>query len=163
MATTSPYIAVAGPGLPEQPAEDLAFETGRLLAQAGAVLICGGLAASMESACRGAREGGGITVGILPGTSRAEANPHVDIAIPTGLGEARNALIVRSCDGLIAVGGGFGTLSEIGLALKLGKPVVGLNTWELSKEGRAVDGVLTAESPEDAVELVLGLVLDPAH
>lgn len=160
---TSPYIAVAGPGLSEQPAEDLAFQTGRLLARAGAVLVCGGLSASMEAACRGAKREGGTTVGILPGGSRSEANPYVDVAIPTGMGEARNTLIVRACDGLIAVGGGFGTLSEIGFALKLQKPVVGLGTWELSKGGRPVDGIITAESPEAAVELVLGLVLRTAQ
>ncbi len=102
----------------------------------------------MEAACRGAREAGGTTVGILPGSDRDEANEFVDVAIPTGLGEARNALVVRAADALIAVGGGHGTLSEIALALKAGKPVAGLGTWE-------IDGVVAASGPEAAVDAVL--------
>ena len=104
----------------------------------------------MEAACRGAKEGGGTTIGILPGTDRAAANRFVDFAIPTGLGEARNALVVRAADALIAVGGAYGTLSEIAFALKAGKPVAGLGTWD-------VDGVIVVETPRDAaVESVLG-------
>ena len=102
----------------------------------------------MEAACRGAKEAGATTVGILPGTDRAAANPYVDVAVPTGLGEARNALVVRAADALVAVGGGYGTLSEIALALKAGKRVVGLGTWD-------VEGVETAASPAEAVETVL--------
>lgn len=102
----------------------------------------------MEAACRGAKEAGGMTVGILPGTDRADANPYVDVAIPTGLGEARNALVVRAADAVIAIGIGYGTLSEIALALKAGKRVVGLGTWE-------VEGVEAADSPEAAVATVL--------
>jgi uncharacterized protein (TIGR00725 family) len=96
----------------------------------------------MEAACRGAKSAGGTTVGILPGLRRADANPWVDVAIPTGLGEARNALVVRAANALIAVGGEFGTLSEIALALKAGKPVVGIATWELAGDPvvRARDG-----------------------
>jgi len=110
----------------------------------------------MEAACRGAKEGGGTTLGILPGLDRAEANPYVDVAVPTGLGEARNALVVRAADALIAVGGEWGTLSEIALAKRAGKRVVGLGTWELSRAGRPVDGIVAASDPEEAVELVLG-------
>ncbi len=102
----------------------------------------------MEAACRGAKEAGGTTVGILPGGDRAGANPYVDVAIATGLGEARNALVVRAADALIAIGGGYGTLSEVALALKAGKRVVGLGTWD-------VEGVDVADSPETAVETVL--------
>jgi uncharacterized protein (TIGR00725 family) len=102
----------------------------------------------MEAACRGAKEAGGTTIGILPGIDRSAANPFVDIAIPTGLGEARNALVVRAADALIAVGGGYGTLSEIALALKAGKRVVGIGTWE-------IDGVEPADSAEAAVEAVV--------
>ncbi len=102
----------------------------------------------MEAACRGAKEAGATTVGILPGTDRAAANAFVDVALPTGLGEARNALVVRAADALVAVGGGHGTLSEIALALKAGKRVVGLGTWD-------IEGVETAGSPEAAVETVL--------
>jgi uncharacterized protein (TIGR00725 family) len=112
------------------------------------VLVCGGLGGVMEAACRGAREAGGTTVGLLPGTDRTEANEFVDVVIPTGLGEGRNALVVRAADALIAVGGGYGTLSEIALALKAGKRVAGLGTWEIE----SVDQV---DSPEAAVEAVL--------
>jgi uncharacterized protein (TIGR00725 family) len=110
--------------------------------------VCGGLGGVMEAACRGAKDAGGTTVGILPGTDREAANRFVDIAIPTGLGEARNALVVRAADALIAVGGGYGTLSEIALALKAGKRVVGLGSWE-------IEGVEPADGPEAAVEAVL--------
>jgi uncharacterized protein (TIGR00725 family) len=121
---------------------------GRLVAARGAVLVCGGLGGVMEAACRGAKEGGGTTVGILPGAERSAANEFVDVAIPTGLGEARNALVVRAADALIAVGGGYGTLSEIALALKAGKPVAGLGSW-------GIEGVRQADTPEAAVEAVL--------
>ena len=126
----------------------MAESVGRELASRGAVLVCGGLGGVMEAACTGAKEGGGTTIGILPGTDRAAANPFVDFAIPTGLGEARNALVVRAADALIAIGGGYGTLSEIAFALKAGKPVVGLGTWE-------IEGVEIVESPAAAVESVL--------
>ena len=102
----------------------------------------------MEAACRGAKSGGGTTVGILPGTDRGDANEFVDVAIPTGLGEARNALVVRAADSLIAVGGGYGTLSEIALALKAGKRVVGLGSWE-------IEGVERVDTPEAGVEAVM--------
>jgi uncharacterized protein (TIGR00725 family) len=102
----------------------------------------------MEAACRGAKEAGATTLGILPGLDRAEANPYVDVAVPTGMGEARNALVVRAADALIAVGGGYGTLSEVALALKTGKPVVGLGSFEL-------DGITQAGSPREAVDAAL--------
>ena len=121
---------------------------GRELGSRGVVVVTGGLGGVMEAACRGARESGGMTLGILPGTDRSAANPYVDIAIPTGLGEARNALVVRAADALIAIGGAYGTLSEIAFALKAGKRVVGLGTW-------AIDGVEAADSAEVAVETVL--------
>jgi uncharacterized protein (TIGR00725 family) len=121
---------------------------GRELGSRGVVLVCGGLGGVMEAACRGAKESGGRTVGILPGADRSAANPYVDVAIATGLGEARNALVVRAADALIAVGGGYGTLSEVALGLKAGKRVVGLGTWD-------VEGVVAADSPEAAVETVL--------
>jgi uncharacterized protein (TIGR00725 family) len=114
----------------------------------GVVLVCGGRGGVMEAACRGAKSSGGTTVGILPGLDRADANPYVDVVIATGLGEARNALVVNAADAVIAVGRGYGTLSEIGLALKGGKRVVGLGTWE-------VEGVEAVDSPEAAVEAVL--------
>ena len=149
------YIAVVGGGVPQADADELAAGVGGELARRGAVLVCGGLGGVMEAACRGAREAGGMTVGILPGTDRSEANRYVDVAIPTGMGEARNALVVRSADALVAIGGEFGTLSEIALALKAGKRVVGLGTWELAKGGRPVQAIVPAASPADAVERAL--------
>ena len=125
-----------------------AAEVGRLLAERGAVLVCGGRGGAMEAACRGAKEAGGLTVGILPGSYRSEANPFVDVVVPTGLGEARNALVVGAADVVIAVGGGYGTLSEVALALKAGKRVIGLGTWE-------IEGVTAVEGPESAVAAAL--------
>jgi uncharacterized protein (TIGR00725 family) len=127
----------------------LAEEVGRGIAEAGAVLVCGGLGGVMEAACRGAKSAGGMTVGILPGTERSEANQHVTVAIATGIGAARNLAIIRTADVLIAVGGSYGTLSEIGFALRMGKKVVGLRTWE-------IDGIVKADSPESALRLALG-------
>src|SRR5262249_57359939 len=111
----------------------------------------------MEAACRGAKSAGGTTVGILPGFDRAEANAWVDVAIPTGLGEARNALVVRAADALIAIGGEYGTLSEIALALKTGKPVVGLETWELSRRGEIATEIFRAASAPEAVGRAVAL------
>ncbi len=128
-----------------------AQEVGRGLAVAGAVVLTGGRGGVMAAASRGAAEAGGLTVGILPGADRAEANPHVQVAIATGLGELRNGILVRAVDALIAVGGAYGTLSEIALGLRAGKPVVGLGTW-------SIEGVVIAATPEAAVAAVLGAV-----
>lgn len=122
------------------------------------MLVCGGLGGVMAAACRGAREAGGTTVGILPGTDRSAANRWVEVAVPTGVGELRNGLVVRAADAVIAVAGGFGTLSEIALALKLGVPVVGLNTWELSLGGVADTSIIRATDPADAVTGALARV-----
>jgi uncharacterized protein (TIGR00725 family) len=140
----TPYVAVVGPG--DATAEQLeqARAVGAALANRGAVTVTGGLGGVMAAACRGAAEAGGATVGILPGDDRASANPWVGIAIATGLGELRNGLVVRAADALIAIGGAYGTLSEVALALKTGVPVVGLGTWEL-------DGITPAESADEAV------------
>ncbi len=145
-----PYVAVVGPG--EASAEELgaAERIGRGIAEAGAVLVCGGLGGVMAAACRGASEAGGITVGILPGHDRGAANEWVRVAVPTGLGELRNGLVVRSGDVVVAVGGSYGTLSEVSLALKTGVPVVGLDTWDL-------DGIHEVSSPEEALALAVGL------
>ena len=132
---------------------------GRGLARRGAVVVCGGLGGVMEAACRGAKAEGGTTVGILPGLDRATANPFVDVALPTGLGEARNALVVRAADALVAVAGEFGTLSEIALALRLGTPVVGVRTWELAREGRPVDAIVRVDDPDAAASRALELAL----
>jgi hypothetical protein len=147
-------IAVIGTGEPDPLLEELAHEVGRLLAEAGCTLVCGGLGGVMLAACRGARSASGRTVGILPGRSRADANPYVDVAIATGMAEARNAVIAWTADAVVAVGGGFGTLSEIALTLRAGKRVVGLETWEVSQGGRD-PGILRASTPREAVRLVL--------
>lgn len=153
------YVGVIGAGQIDDTAlAAVARSVGRLVAQGGAVLVCGGLGGVMAEAAAGARDAGGTTVGILPGTSRRDANPHIDIVIPTGLGEARNALVARASDVLIALDGEFGTLSEIALGLKLGKPVVGIGTWELVKSGQPVDAIVPVETAEEAVTKAFALV-----
>jgi hypothetical protein len=146
-----PYIAVVGPG--EASAAELASaeEIGAGLAARGAVVVTGGLGGVMEAACRGARSRHGHTLGILPGDDREAANGWVEIAVATGMGELRNGLVVRASDALVAVGGGHGTLSEVALALKLGRPVIGLGTW-------AVHGVDEVTTPNEAVERVARLL-----
>ena len=146
------YIGVVGSGAPSPEVAAIADEVGSAIARAGAILVCGGLGGVMEAACRGAKSAGGTTVAILPGTSRRDANAYVDVAILTGMGEMRNALLVRASDVVVAVGGEFGTLSEIAFALKTGVPVVGIATWELSKEGLVRDVIERAESASQAVE-----------
>lgn len=154
-------MAVIGTGAPDASEAErvlgAAHAVGRALARRGAVLVCGGLGGVMEAACRGAREQGGLTLGILPGADRCAANPFVQVAVPTGIGEARNTLVVRAADSVIAVAGEFGTLSEIGFALAIGKPVVGLETWELSRAGKLREAIVAASSPEEAVDRALGL------
>ena len=153
---TPPYIAVIGPGEADAAAERDAEVAGRLLAEHAAVVVCGGLGGVMAAACRGARDAGGLTIGLLPGSDRAAANPWVSVAIATGLGELRNGLVVRAADGVLAVRGGFGTLSEIGFALKLGRPVVGVGTWD-------IDAVASMHDAEAASRRVLELVTGPAQ
>jgi hypothetical protein len=152
-----PYVAVIGPsaGTPAELA--LGEAVGRLIAEAGGVLVCGGMGGVMEAAAGGSSAAGGRSVGILPSDSRLDANPYVTVAVATGMGEARNAIVVRTADVVIAVHGEFGTLSEIALALKMGKPVVGLGTWELSKEGGPVDAIVRATDPQDAVSKAMAL------
>ena len=151
------YVSVSGSGDASPEVIALAEEVGARLAGANAVVVCGGLGGVMEAVCRGAKSAGGTTVGILPGTARSDANPFVDVAIPTGLGESRNALVARASDALIAIGGEFGTLSEIALALKIGTPVIGLGTWELGRRNEVADAIKTAATPAEAVDLVLRL------
>ena len=145
------WIAIAGPGEAAPWELQAAEEAGAAVAEAGCGLVCGGLGGVMEAACRGARSRGGLTVGLLPGLDRGEANGWVQVAVPTGLGEARNALVVRAADAIVAVGGAWGTLSEIALGLKTGRPVVGLGTWELAQGGEAVEGISAMNSPSEAV------------
>ncbi|HEX2088002.1 MAG TPA: TIGR00725 family protein [Solirubrobacteraceae bacterium] len=138
-------VAVVGPGDVES---EEAVEVGRLLGARGVVVVTGGLGGVMACASRGAFEAGGLVVGVLPGLDRDAANEWVSVAIPTGLGELRNGLVVRAADALVAVGGGYGTLSEIALALKAGKRVVGIGSWE-------IDGVEAVGDAAAAVERVL--------
>src|SRR5690242_4452077 len=151
------WIAIAGPGEAAPWELEAAEEAGAAVAEAGCGLVCGGLGGVMEAACRGARSRGGLTVGLLPGTDRDVANGWVVVALPTGLGEARNALVVRAADVVVAIGGGWGTLSEIALALKAGIPVVGVGTWEPSLAGGAVPGVVAVDDPRAAVAEALRL------
>lgn len=137
--------------------EALAEEVGRRIAAAECTLICGGLSGVMEAACRGARAAGGRTIGILPGAHRRESNPYVDVSIATGMGQMRNVIIVLTADALIAIGGGYGTLSEIGHALRSGKPVIGLRTWDASR-GTNRAAITVVETPEQAVREALRLV-----
>ena len=134
---------------------DQAEVLGRRLGEAGAVVVCGGGPGVMEAVCRGAQSAGGTTIGLLPGLDRAEGNPYLTVSIPTGLGQGRNLLLVRSSDAVIAVGGGFGTLSEIAIALRTGTPVIGLATWSLQLDSRQVDAFPVADTPDAAVRLAL--------
>lgn len=151
MGSKGPLIAVIGNGLEDEGHNRLAEEVGALLAEEGCVLVNGGLHGVMQASAKGAKSRGGLTIGILPGLDPSTANPYIDIPIPTGMGEMRNLLIVRSAAAAIAIGGGFGTLSEIALALKASKPVVGLGTWDVSPDIRK------ALDARDAVKLVLEL------
>ncbi len=144
-----------GPGTA---AEDLigdAEAVGRGVAEAGAVLVCGGLGGVMEAASRGAAEAGGTVIGILPTVSRSDANNYVSHTIATGIGEARNLAVVASGDAVIAVGGEWGTLSEIAHARKLGRPVVAMGSWTLSNRAGTDPGIIEVETPEDAVREAL--------
>jgi uncharacterized protein (TIGR00725 family) len=149
------YIAVVGSAEPGGDTDAAAEAVGRELARRGAVIVCGGRGGVMEAAARGARAEGGDVVGLLPGTDRSEGNPHLTIALATGMGELRNGLVVRAADAVIAIGGEFGTLSEIAFALRTSKPVIGLETWELAKAGKNVPAIERASDPHDAVERAL--------
>ena len=155
-------IGVFGAGNVTETEEEyqLAFKVGHLLARHGFVVLTGGLGGTMMAASRGAKEAGGITVGILPGTSKTSpANRYVDIAIYTGMGEARNVINVKSCKAAIAIGGEYGTLSEISLALKGGCPIILLHSWALtSHSGLKPPERLVAETAEQAVLMAAGAV-----
>ncbi len=148
MVSRARLISVIGAGHAEPKVLQHARQCGRLLARAGFGVVCGGLGGVMSAAAQGCAEEGGLTVGILPSSSHSDANPHIQVAIPTGLGQARNLVVVMAGLGALAISGGAGTLSEIGHALKMGRPVVGLGSWE-------IEGVTPARTPEEAVELLL--------
>ena len=139
------FIGVIGGSEASEELLRLAERVGSLIASEGCVLVCGGLGGVMEAAAKGAKSAGGLTVGVLPGGSRSDANPYIDIAIATNMGHARNAIIAHTCDALIAVGGRYGTLSEISFGLALGKRVVSLKSWDVDP------GIITAGTPEEAV------------
>ncbi len=155
MAPGPRYVAVVGGSQPSEAHARAAEEVGERLARAGAVVINGGGGGVMAAVSRGAARAGGMVVGILPGEDRADANQFVTVALTTGLGELRNGLIVRAADVVLAVGGAYGTLSEVALALATGVPVVGLESW-------GIEGVQAAASPAAAVARALELASPPA-
>ncbi len=148
-------IGVIGAGQVSAAGYAVAREVGRRIGEGGAVLVCGGLSGVMEAACRGCSEVGGETLGLLPGGDGAAANPYVTLAVPTNMGHARNVIIAHTAQVLIAVEGEYGTLSEIAVALKLGKPVVSLDSWP------GLDGVIEADSAKEAVAMALQLATVP--
>lgn len=155
------YITVIG-GEKDASEESLklAEEVGGLIAKASAVLVCGGRKGIMEAAAKGAKSEGGLTIGILPGNNREDANPYIDIPIVTDLGFARNKMVVANGDAVIAIGGKYGTLSEIAFAFVQGKPVIGLNTWELIRgDGKRDKNIIPVRTPQEAVETALKSIL----
>lgn len=152
MSSRRRLVAVCGESDPRTSLAELAFELGRGIAERDAVLICGGLTGVMEHAARGARAAGGLTIGLLPGDDPAEANQYVDLAIATGLGDARNAILARTADGVVALGGGLGTLSEIALAVRNRRPAIGIRTWRFDRDRRTEPKLPTAANPHDALE-----------
>jgi|TARA_B100000315_G_scaffold112737_2_gene103375 hypothetical protein len=154
------FIAVIGGAQTSERELRLAEEVGHELAKRGAVLVCGGLGGVMEAACRGAASEGGVTIGILPGESRSSANKYVQFPIVTGIGYARNIVVVKSAHAVIAVDGSYGTLSEIGHALQSGIPVIGLGTWALLRNENLDKSIILAQTPVEAVEKALELAKD---
>ena len=158
MTKKQPIIAVIGGGSCNQEEARLAEEVGRELAKRGATLVCGGLGGIMEAACKGVSAEGGITIGILPGDDRNSANPYVQIPIVTNMGHARNVAVVKSGQAVIAVGGNYGTLSEISHALQSGIPVIGLGTWTIARNGQEDKAIIRAKDPAEAVDKALKLI-----
>ena len=150
-AAKRPIIAVIGASKCSKKLRDQAAQVGKYIAEHDGVIVCGGMGGVMEGAARGAKEAGGMTIGILPTDDKGDANDFIDFAIPTGFGEARNIMVVRSADAVIAFPGKYGTLSEMAFALKAGKPVVSISAWKLGEEIRHVD------DPEEAARLAMEL------
>lgn len=146
------YISVIGASKCSKDIYKLAYEVGREVAKKKAILICGGLGGVMDASAKGAKEAGGITVGILPGDNRIGASKYLDISLPTGMSEARNVLVVKAANAVIAIGGEYGTLSEIAHALKMGTPVIGLKTWDIGKDEFDVSRIIRVDDPISAVE-----------
>lgn len=149
------YIGVIGAGQCSSEHYETAFTAGRLIAESGAVVVCGGLGGVMEAVSKGADMAGGTVIGILPGIDRKDANPHLTISIPTGSGDMRNALVVRSSDGILAIGGKYGTLSEISYSLIWHKPVACLNSWDLTEPDGARTPLRHFNEPATAIEWLM--------
>ncbi|MDD4051472.1 MAG: TIGR00725 family protein [candidate division Zixibacteria bacterium] len=145
-------IGVIGAGKCARKLKDEAYEVGKAIAEAGAILVCGGMKGVMEAAAQGAREAGGVTVGIIPGIDRSEANPYCDVVVASGMGNARNFIVVQTADVIVALHGKYGTISEMAIAIKLGKPVVSLVKWDVFPE------VLHVPEPAEAVKKALKLI-----
>jgi len=150
-------IAVIGNSSRDEEEAKQAETVGELLAQQGVTVICGGLSGVMEAVCRGSKSKGGLTIGVLPGEDSSTANPWIDIPIVTGVGYARNMAVVKSAQAVIAIGGGYGTLTEIAYALKRGIPIVGLNTWSLSRNGQEDNSITKVHSAAEAVDKAISL------
>lgn len=146
-----PVIAIIGAGKCSKKLYDMAAEIGRYVAENGGVVLCGGLGGIMEGAARGAKEAGGTTIGIIPSENKADANQFIDYVIPTGFGQARNVLVVRAADAIVALPGKFGTLSEMAFALVSGKPIISVQAWKLGEEIQQVEDPL--EAAKIAMEL----------
>ena len=156
--TKQKFIAVIG-GSQATPAElTTAEQVGREIARVGAILVCGGMGGVMEAACKGASHEGGLTIGILPDENRLHANEYVKIPIVTGVGYARNIAVVKSAHAVIAIGGSYGTLSEIGYALQSGLPVIGIETWVISRKGNEKSPIIVVKTPAKAVETALEMI-----
>ncbi|MFC1513656.1 TIGR00725 family protein [candidate division KSB1 bacterium] len=153
IVSRKPIIAVIGAGSCPENTYEIALQVGKEIAMREAILVCGGLYGVMEAACKGAKSAGGLTIGILPGVGIDECNKYIDIPIATGMGIARNSIIAHTGRVAVAVDGKYGTLSEIGYFLQLGKPVIGLNTWDISEK------VITAETPASAVEKAVKFIV----
>ena len=160
MTEKQKIIAVIGGGDCSPQEAELAEEVGREIARNGAILVCGGMGGVMEAACKGASDEGGITIGILPGENRQAANPYVQIPIVTGIGYARNVAVVKSAHAVIAIDGSYGTLSEIGHALQSSIPVIGLNTWSLSRNAQPDSSIIQAETAAGAVNTAISLMIN---
>lgn len=151
-------VGVIGGNRPSQEILEIAYEVGKLLARNGITLVCGGLGGVMEAACKGAKEYNGFTIGILPGSNPEDANPYIDLPVVTGLGEARNILVVLNSDLVIAIDGKYGTLSEMAFALLHRKPVIAIRAWELYSEGKKDENIIYVDTPHQAVEKALEIL-----
>lgn len=155
-----PLIGVCGTSKEDSATDDLAERVGGLIAARGGIVVCGGLGGVMAAAARGAARAGGFSIGLLPGDNADVAAADLSLVIPTGMGEMRNALIVRACPVIIAIGGAYGTVSEIALALRNGRPVIGLQTWEIRPPGGHIadPGIRRAATPDEAVAMAFASI-----